>query len=265
VGWLSRFSPSLIANPKVGEGRRVFAIGDIHGRCDLLDALLQIIRDYAASAPPAQNVLVFLGDYVDRGLESRAVIERLCTLDWPDWQTVFLCGNHDKTVLDFLKNAAVYRAWRGFGAVETLLSYGVRPPLFNQAEDMERARRDFALVCPKAHMEFLSGLKYWHVEGDYAFVHAGVRPSRPLADQSLDDLIWIRDDFLNHRKPFEKIIVHGHTPVRAPVVLPNRIGLDTSAHGRLTALVLEGEKRLFLDTQKNSVEADGSGAEFAAV
>lgn len=265
MGWLSRFSPSGIANPCVGEGRRVFAVGDIHGRRDLLDRLLETLLEYSAAAPPARNVLIFLGDYVDRGLESKAVIERLSTLDWPGWQTVFLRGNHDKAVLDFLKDASVYRVWRGFGAVETLLSYAVRPPRFNQAEDLERARREFAAACPQAHMDFLDGLEYWHVEGDYAFVHAGVRPSRPLADQSPDDLIWIREEFLNCRRPFEKIIVHGHTPVRVPVILPNRIGLDTSAHGCLTALVLEGGKRLFLDTQKNSLEAVRAGAEFAVV
>jgi serine/threonine protein phosphatase 1 len=238
--------------PAVGSGKRLFAIGDIHGRRDLLDALLKGIARRAASASPADNILVFLGDYVDRGPASRAVIERLCGLERETgWRCVFLKGNHDQAVLDFLQDPSHYSTWRSYGAAETLLSYGVMPPRFENASDFARAWDEFARKFPPHHLEFLRGLKYFHIEDDYLFVHAGIRPGIALADQTPEDLMWIREIFLSHRGRFEKMVVHGHTPAPAPVTLSNRICVDTGAHatGRLTALILEGKNRAFLEAR----------------
>jgi serine/threonine protein phosphatase 1 len=252
---LKRLIGAKAPKPAVGLGKRLFAIGDIHGRQDLLDALLKRIALHVAAAPPADNILVFLGDYVDRGPASRSVIERLCGLEREiGWRCVFLRGNHDQAVLEFLREPSYYSAWRGYGAAETLLSYGVMPPRFENAADFARAWDDFSRKFPPHHSEFLGGLKYLHVEDDYVFVHAGIRPGLALADQSPEDLMWIRENFLSHRGRFEKVVVHGHTPAPAPVILSNRICVDTGAHatGRLTALVLEGEKQNFLDVRNKA-------------
>jgi len=241
--------------PAVGMGKRLFAVGDIHGRHDLLDALLKLISRQIAAAPPADNILVFLGDYVDRGPASRAVIERLCGLERKTgWRCVFLRGNHDQAILEFLQDPSYYSAWRGYGGAETLLSYGVMPPRFENASDFTRAWNDFSSKFPPHHLEFVRGLKYSHVEDDYLFVHAGIRPGVALADQAPHDLMWIRESFLSHRGRFEKMVVHGHTPAPAPVMLPNRICVDTGAHatGRLTALVLEDKKRTFLEVRNTA-------------
>jgi len=241
--------------PAVGMGKRLFAIGDIHGRRDLLDGLLEHIASYIGSAPLADNILVFLGDYVDRGPASRAVIERLCGLEQETgWRCIFLRGNHDQAILEFLQDPSSYSAWRGYGAAETLLSYGVMPPRFENASDFAQAWDDFARKFPPQHSEFLRGLKHFHVEDDYVFVHAGIRPGIALADQTPNDMMWIRESFLSYRGRFEKVVVHGHTPAPAPVILSNRICVDTGAHatGRLTALVLEGRRQLFLDVRNKA-------------
>jgi serine/threonine protein phosphatase 1 len=239
--------------PSVGAGRRVFAVGDIHGRRDLLEFLVgQIATHGSAPAKMDNNVLVFLGDYIDRGPDSCGVIEQLMGLQerLPGWSLVFLRGNHDQTVLDFLQDPGLYRVWRHYGAPQTLLSYGVMPPRFDDMHDFERARDEFAGKCPPSHIEFIAQMPLHHSEGDYLFVHAGVRPGIPLDKQSPEDLMQIREDFLFSRRRFDKIVVHGHTPGDEPVELSNRIGIDTGAHatGVLTALVLEGESRSFLST-----------------
>jgi serine/threonine protein phosphatase 1 len=229
---------------------RIYAIGDIHGCDDLLSRLLQSVRADADEDKTAKS-LVFLGDYVDRGPTSKAVIERLCSLHLPGWQVVFLRGNHDQTVLDFLDDPTVYRVWKGFGAAETLLSYGVLPPRFD-AEDAFRAARDqLAAVLPPAHLEFLRALKLFHVVGDYAFVHAGLRPGIALERQSPEDLMWIRDEFLYSDRNLGKVVVHGHTPTERPVRRSNRIGVDTGGYatGCLTAVVLEGEDCRFISAK----------------
>jgi len=259
VNCLKRLTGAKAPRPIIGPGKRVFAIGDIHGRRDLLDALLERILLHIETAPLADNILVFLGDYIDRGPASRAVIERLCGLKQEsDCQTVFLRGNHDQAAPEFLNNPSHYGAWRGYGAAETLLSYGVMPPRFENEVDFARARDDFAHKFPQHHFEFLSCLKYFHVEDDYFFVHAGVRPGIALADQQPEDLMWIRESFLAHRGRFEKMIVHGHTPAPMPVTLANRICVDTGAHatGRLTALVLEGESQSFLDVRNETIRRE---------
>lgn len=231
----------------VPAGMRVYAVGDIHGRDDVLQQLLASIRAHA-SKRHGRNCLIFVGDYVDRGLQSKAVIERLLTLNLPGWEIIHLRGNHDQAVLDFLDDAAVYRMWRGFGAAETLLSYGVSPPKFDDDGDFQRAREEFIARLPQAHLEFLQSLLPFYVVGDYVFVHAGVRPGVSLEQQSPEDLMWIRDDFLMSDHNFGKVVVHGHSPSDQPVRKFNRIGIDTGAYatGRLTAAILEGDGCEFL-------------------
>lgn len=239
---------SLFARaPAPEETHRIYAVGDIHGRADLLDVLLEkIVRD--ASLAPATQSLVFVGDYVDRGLNSRGVIERL--LDPPEgFETYHLRGNHDQALLDFLANASSYRTWRRFGADETLLSYDVEPPADNEAA-FAFARDELADKLPASHLKFLQDLQPFVQIGAYHFVHAGVRPGLPLEDQSLEDMMWIRGEFLDCEDDFGKVIVHGHTPGERPVCRSNRIGIDTGAFATncLTAVVLDGIGARFLNT-----------------
>lgn len=231
---------------------RVYAIGDIHGRLDLLTALhSDILDDLARSPHDGTNVLIYLGDYVDRGPYSREVIEYLMHDPLPGFESVRLMGNHDEALLKFLEDPAVGPSWSSFGGDATLLSYGVRAPAgvigFARWEDM---RRQLIENIPESHVSFLRALKTSVEAGDYMFVHAGVRPGVPLSAQRQEDLLWIRDTFLDSALDHGKVIVHGHTPVDAPDVRPNRIGVDTGAFasGVLTAVVLEGESRRFLCT-----------------
>jgi serine/threonine protein phosphatase 1 len=246
LSWLNRLFVKA-PPPRAPAGVRLYAVGDIHGRLDLLDRLLEKIRDDGA-ASGKHCVLVFLGDYVDRGADAYGVIERLLTPSLPGWDLHFLRGNHDQAVLDFLEDAAFYRVWRAYGAAETLLSYGVSPPRFDRDEIYEELRADFAAKLPAAHRAFFAGLEYCHCAGDYYFVHAGIRPGIPLERQMPVDQLWIRDDFLHSEQRYEKVVVHGHTPVDEPVSRINRIGVDTGAYatGILSAVVLDDENRRFL-------------------
>lgn len=255
--WLQRLLGRNTRPPAVPAGRRVFAVGDIHGRRDLLDRLTGQIRTYGKTAGPAQNTLIFLGDYIDRGPHSKGVIAYLLELDLPGWEIVFLRGNHDQSLLDFLDDANLYRAWRNFGGAETLLSYGVMPPRFDDEKAFARARDELAQMCPPAHLRFFRDLKNLHQEGDYLFVHAGIRPGIPIERQVPEDLLWIRDDFLLSNRLSSRVVVHGHTPAPSPVRRRNRICLDTGAHatGCLTAAVLEGEGCTFLATGRATADA----------
>jgi len=247
--WFSRLMGSPRPLPRVPEGIRVYAVGDIHGRYDLLEKLLQLIREDAAQTSK-RNTLVFLGDYVDRGPRSRDVVECVMALAWPGWDIVALRGNHEEIMLEFCGNADVYRTWRDFGGADTLLSYGVRPPSFDDRAEFARAREEFVRKVPARHVEYLRSLPLSHTVGDYHFVHAGVRPSVALDQQSPQDLLWIRDEFLFSDRALDKVIVHGHSPTGRPVVRPNRIGVDTGAYATncLTAAILDGESCTFLGT-----------------
>ena len=261
-GWLQRLLGQQPQLPAVPAGRRIYAIGDVHGRRDLLEQLIASVRAHAAGAAPAQNVLVLLGDYIDRGPDSKGVIDVLLGLDLPGWEKVFLRGNHDQALLDFLRDPGFYRAWRSYGAPETLLSYGVKPPLFDDDAEFVKASDALTEKLPAAHLDFLRGLANTHEEGDYFFVHAGVRPGIPLDRQMQEDLLWIREDFLNSTRSFGKLVVHGHTPTERPVRRANRLGLDTGAHatGCLTAAVLEGESCVFLSTSPALAARDTDAA-----
>ncbi|HVP84100.1 MAG TPA: metallophosphoesterase family protein [Rhizomicrobium sp.] len=233
--------------PEREQHHRVYAVGDVHGRLDLLQILLDKILEDAASVPTT-NSLVFVGDYIDRGPDSRGVVE-LLSHPLEGFETYCLRGNHDQALLDFLEEPASYRRWKRFGAAETLLSYGVEPPSDDE-NSIELARDELAERIPETHLQFFRELQS-HVQiGNYHFVHAGARPGVALEDQSLEDMMWIRNEFLESEEDFGKIVVHGHTPTDRPVCRPNRIGIDTGAFATncLTAVVLDGPGIRFLQT-----------------
>jgi serine/threonine protein phosphatase 1 len=239
--WTKRLFGSRPPRPRVPEGLRVYAVGDIHGRLDLLDPLLARIEADLEGHNVERSMQVFLGDYIDRGEASAQVVERLIRRG-ETYPTICLKGNHEACLLEFLENPEVLPAWGHNGGLTTLLSYGVEPVLNADARTSSRLSATLADAMPASHVQFLSGLPLTFSCGDFLFVHAGVRPGIPLARQREEDLLWIRDPFLRHEAPFEKVIVHGHTPVMAPQIHPNRINIDTGAYatGRLTCLRLEG-------------------------
>lgn len=245
--WLSRLLGEKRPPPRVPDGQCVYAVGDIHGRIDLLQKLL--VRIWS-DASVESNTLVFVGDYVDRGPASKEVVECLVNLRRPGWDVVKLRGNHEQFLLEYLSNPDAYQAWRSFGGAETLLSYGVRPPIFSDSKELLRAHAEFTANLPRSHLAFLTALSYAHTIGDYLFVHAGVRPGIALERQSPEDMLWIREDFLLSDERLEKVIVHGHSPSERPVLRANRIGIDTGAYATncLTAAKLTGESCMFLST-----------------
>jgi serine/threonine protein phosphatase 1 len=228
-------------------GVRVYAIGDVHGRADLLEQVLARIDADLASRPASDAIQIFLGDYIDRGPQSRQVLDRLIGRGRTR-KSVFLKGNHETYIGAFLKNPLMLTDWRRLGGMDTLLSYGLTPPVGMSPSAYAGLAATFAEALPANHRQFLGALRPSFTLGDFFFVHAGVRPGIALQQQREDDLLWIRDDFLLHEGRFEKIIVHGHTPVQQPDIRHNRINIDTGAYatGRLTCLRLEGETVSFL-------------------
>jgi serine/threonine protein phosphatase 1 len=225
----------------LGPGDRIYAIGDIHGRSDLLDRLYRLIRADSENEPPGGRVVVHLGDYVDRGPDSRGVIDRVMAPPLPGFQAVALLGNHDFMMRDFLRDPAqVGPGWMMNGAAATLTSYGVDPPLRMDAAEFERARFALTRALPPAHLAFLDGLAPMFRDDRFLFVHAGIRPGLPAERQRIEDLIWIREEFLDSPANHGAIVVHGHSITREPDFRSNRIGIDTGAYrsGRLTALRL---------------------------
>lgn len=213
----------------------------------MLDQLLLRIDRDLEERPVARAIHVFLGDYIDRGPDSAGVLDRLI-LRAETHQTLCLKGNHEIYLLEFLENPAILRIWAQYGALTTLMSYGLRPSLNAGLEEQAELAAALSQSMPKSHYRFLTELPLSFTCGDYFFVHAGVRPGAPLSRQREEDLLWIRDDFLCHEEPFEKVIVHGHTPVMEPEVRKNRINVDTGAYatGRLTCLTLERDEIGFL-------------------
>lgn len=239
--------------PRVPDGTVVYAIGDIHGRDDLLSTLHETIgAEIAGRAPDCLTQVIYLGDYIDRGPDSRAVLDRLLDHPVPTAERIFLQGNHEDALLKFLDGQECAETWLPLGAGATARSYGIRlrDPC-GQRFPSEEIRRALNAALPCRHLHFLRSLKLCHAVGDYLFVHAGVRPGRALADQVPHDLLWIRDDFLRSRRRHEYVIVHGHSAARDVVVRHNRICVDTMAYAtdRLTCLVLEGTSRRFITAE----------------
>ncbi|MDB5458927.1 MAG: diadenosine tetraphosphatase [Caulobacteraceae bacterium] len=249
-GLLSGLRPSWLGGPAPSsdptDGELIYAVGDIHGRYDLMKSLLAAVaRDAAPRAHGRQPLLIFCGDYIDRGPQSAQVLEALVWLrKRSDMQVHLLKGNHEQTMLQFLERPLRTAAWQQFGGAQTLLSYGVAPPAPpDDPAELVRARNALLERMPSSHLLLLERLELMLVIGDYAFVHAGVRPDTPLGNQKEEDLLWINGEFLEQEGPFEKVIVHGHTWTDGhPALLEHRIGLDTGAYttGVLTAVRLDG-------------------------
>jgi serine/threonine protein phosphatase 1 len=224
-------------------------VGDIHGCAHLLDRLAELIKIDLAERPVENAQAVFLGDYIDRGPHSAAVLSRLGQGDFPI-PFLSLRGNHEQMLTAFLNDALYFDVWRRFGGLETLHSFGIPITNLREPDDFRRAQENLKETLSSEIVRFLEGTLVCHALDDYFFCHAGVRPGIPLASQRDEDLLWIRNDFLASRLEHGKLIVHGHTPVDAPEERENRINIDTGAYlsGTLTCLVLEGTSRRFLLT-----------------
>ncbi len=246
--------------PRTPRGYRAYAVGDVHGRLDLLDRILEVIEEDAGRRPARKTLLVFLGDLIDRGPDSRGVVERLRTFRHDRIKPYFLAGNHEEVLLRLLAGErGILASWLQFGGAECLASYGVDPSaLAGRSEGIGLAIVKQAI--PDIHANFLGSFADTLSFGDYLFVHAGIRPGIDLPLQSQADLRWIRSPFLDHDDDHGFVVVHGHTISDTVDERPNRIGIDTGAYrtGVLTALVLEGEDRWTLDTSSAEAEPIGT-------
>lgn len=236
------------------DGAVIYAIGDIHGRLDLLDEIHRRIAADAAARGAPDGTLVYLGDYVSRGPDSRRVVERV--LEWlpPGFRRITLKGNHEDLLLRcHAGEFEAARHWLDYGGIEALGSYGVEVSALAERDEAYIAEicRRFAAAVPEAQLDFFRRLEVSHRAGDYFFVHGGIRPGIALERQSARDCMWIRKTFLNSRAVHGAVVVHGHSISPKPEQRRNRIGIDTGAYrsGVLTCLVLEGEKRKILQTE----------------
>jgi serine/threonine protein phosphatase 1 len=242
---LSRRRSGAPAAPRVPAGQRIYAVGDIHGRFDLLEGLLNRIQEDDSLRGGQPGELIFLGDLIDRGPDSAKVVDRLMALRDERPGTRFLLGNHEEVFLSALEgDAKGLRFLIRIGGIETILSYGIARETYAAADYDELARLLVAAV-PASHRLFLESFEDLIIAGDYVFVHAGIRPGVDLDEQRPSDLRWIREEFLQASAPLEKVVVHGHTIFDEVVELPHRIGLDTGAHrsGMLSAMGFEGDCR----------------------
>ncbi|QPC43692.1 serine/threonine protein phosphatase [Kaustia mangrovi] len=247
-----RFGSARTAKPhhRLPPGTRAYAVGDIHGRMDCLAELLDRIAEDDARSPAEHVYEIYLGDYVDRGPQSREVIETLRAPASGGRERVCLRGNHEAVLSDCLADPGAIAHWLQFGGFETLLSYGVTPDLKASERDANDLHDRLNEAFPDTHRAFLRDLRPSFALSDYLFVHAGIRPGVALDRQSAEDLLWIREPFLGSTADHGKRIVHGHTPVDAPELLPNRVNIDTGAFmtGRLTCAVIEGTDIRFIQT-----------------
>ncbi|MDH4743002.1 serine/threonine protein phosphatase [Sphingomonas sp. CBMAI 2297] len=230
-------------------GERVYAIGDIHGRLDLLDELIERIFRDERERHGMPSTIIFLGDLIDRGPESAQVVERVMQFE-TQRPTRFLLGNHEEVFLKSLDGDLTALAlFNRIGGRETALSYGISEEEYRKS-DYPALANLLARAVPRSHIDFMNRFEDLIVLGDYAFVHAGVRPNEPLTRQRPSDLRWIRNEFLRHQTRLEKMIVHGHTISDDVEFGPHRIGIDTGAYmsGKLTAMGIEGSERWLLQT-----------------
>jgi serine/threonine protein phosphatase 1 len=235
--------------PKLPAGLRIYSVGDIHGRLDLLDELLCRVDVDIALRPTARPILVFLGDYIDRGPCSRETIDRLIERRGTN-ECVFLKGNHEQIAIKCLRDPSLFHRWLRLGGVETLASYGVVPGNLTNGKNIVELQAAFHRALPQAHFGFFRDQQTSFACGDFFFAHAGVKPRIELSRQTENDLLWIREEFLTSSEDFGKTVVHGHTPTHEIEIMPNRINIDTGAFatGRLTCLVIEESTLSFIDT-----------------
>ncbi|MGH7104486.1 MAG: metallophosphoesterase [Acetobacteraceae bacterium] len=231
-----------LAPGRLRAGRRIYAIGDVHGLADRLEAMHDSIAADLAARPLASALVLYIGDYIDRGPASAGVLARLAAGGAvAGAETIHLLGNHEWMALHVLDGGGAEEAglWRMNGADATLRSWRIDP---------ERAHGTWAGRVPEEQLRFLRMLRFSYREETYFFAHAGVRPGVALDAQDEEDLVWIREPFLSCKRDFGAVVVHGHTPVDAPVVKANRIGIDTGAvyGGMLTAAILEEDRLGFL-------------------
>ena len=247
---LKRVAEPVNPPAAVPDGVRVYAIGDIHGRLDLLDRLLALIGADDSARGQARTELISLGDLVDRGPHSAQVVDRLLSLKRSGGRIRFLMGNHEEVFLKALSgDVQALRFFIRIGGQSTILSYGITPDLYD-ALDYEELSQALIERVPREHVDFLQGFEDHVRVGDYLFVHAGIRPRLTIEEQKGSDLRWIRGDFLDYRGSHGCIVVHGHTISDEVEERTNRIGIDTGAYAsdRLTAIGLEGAERWFLST-----------------
>lgn len=233
------------------EGQRIYAVGDIHGRADLLQELQEMIREDARANPACDHMLVYLGDYLDRGPFIQDTVDLVINGLADDFQITWLRGNHEQIFADFLQDPSVLPDWLDLGGMWTLTSYGLHPgPEAFRPDRSAQVRDDLIAGMPEEHLDFLRQLPLQHRLGDYLFVHAGVRPGIPMEEQTANDLLWIRDEFLSERHHLDCLVVHGHTVERQPEARSHRLGIDTGAYatGVLTCAVLEEDRIRFLAT-----------------
>lgn len=235
--------------PSLPAGQRIYAIGDIHGRLDLLDKLLAKIEADVGQRPAVRPICVFLGDYIDRGPSSRETIDRLIEQRKRS-ECVFLKGNHESIAIRCLIDRSRFDQWMRLGGMETLHSYKISVEGVRNDKRIVALQAAFHQALPQPHFRFLRDLQTSFAAGDFFFVHAGVKPNIELESQSESDLLWIREEFLSSNVDFGKIVVHGHTPVHEVEVKSNRVNIDTGAFatGRLTCLVIEGESLSVIST-----------------
>ena len=231
------------------DGKRMYCVGDIHGRADLLEQLHEMI-EADASGYDGDKQLLYLGDYIDRGEESRRVVDILLQQPLPGFEAIHLLGNHEQALLDFLLDPHAMTSWLGFGGVTTLHSYGIETGLVSSPRYLEAIRAELEEKLPHSHREFYENCILCHAEGSYYFVHAGIRPGVALEKQQFEDQLWIREAFTASMANHGAVVVHGHTICAEPELLLNRIGIDTGAFatGVLTALVLEGNDQRLIQT-----------------
>jgi len=247
--------------PAGARGFRAYAVGDIHGRLDLLDTLLAEIDREIAARPSRKILLVFLGDLIDRGPSSAQVVERLRSYRREGIRTVFLLGNHEEVLLRILDgDASLIASWLRFGGAQCLKSYKADPRRIAAQEDAT-ALEAIKGAIPEEHQEFLRSFVDTCRFGDYLFVHAGIRPGVSIDQQLQSDLRWIREPFLLDETDHGCVVVHGHTISPEVEERTNRIGIDTGAYrtGVLTALALEGTEHWYLDTRETAEAVPSAG------
>jgi serine/threonine protein phosphatase 1 len=264
MGLLSKLSRGLIpsgkSGPKGKAGARAYAIGDIHGRLDLLERLLAAVEADIAARPAKRVFIIFLGDLLDRGPHSAQVVERLLHYRPPHARPIFLAGNHEEVMLRMLAGEkGIMPSWLKFGGLECARSYGIDPVAL-QRLDEEAALQLLQAKVPRAHRDFLDSFADTFRFGDYLFVHAGIRPGIAVEQQDRFDLRWIREPFLTDAKDHGFIVVHGHTIVAQVEERPNRIAIDTGAYHSnvLTALAVEDGQRWYLTSDKSADEAEAA-------